>query len=496
MADKSERKILHIETADLADLDFTQLGWDTADLVMGYKDNTGAIRKFTPDGTATFIALQDTPNDYSNAANSVVCVANDEKSLQFIDAGSFGRLITVTEGGNTGYCIKGINRASKPGNIGTNAIDLTTYANVGGATGDYSFSVSNSIASGDYAASFNNGNASATHATAFGSSFAKSDYTVAVGNATSASGNSSMSGGHESSSYAPAGFTYGYSLLGDITTGQCVVGAYNIKSAGAFVVGAGTSSTRKNGLLVTATGKVQAPTQITSTSISENADVITLGYLSTWVPSGVGSVGAQYTVDVVGATSGSWAESGVSINNSGTMYVGLSTTNDHLVLTTDKIKNIYLDSKNDVYIGNKGYAADLTASYLYFYASFKRFELHNCTYTTNNSIVPKSYVDDGDTLHKNVYTNDSTLDYTTADAWFGSISSNTILTITNLSDGYAMVVGVDNTGSYTLKVKIESTTLDIDDGGTTGKYLLTISNAGGVYVVSTPSVVAGSVNWS
>ncbi|MGC6429419.1 MAG: hypothetical protein ACON5F_00085 [Jejuia sp.] len=138
-------------------------------------------------------------------AGQVLTVGADDSETSWSFVSGSGHLERITEDGNTGYRLLGIN-VDNYGNIGNNALDLS-YNDVGGndtygATGEFS------IAAG------RNTFASGVNATALGyASWATGDYSLALGYESEAIGRNAIAMGYDTEASGEDSFSAGYKTL-------------------------------------------------------------------------------------------------------------------------------------------------------------------------------------------------------------------------------------------------------------------------------------------
>ncbi len=267
---------------------------------------------YTPGSTTTFnsadralvvgIGLSGTPNDglivYKDGTieldsigtaptttNNRMYTRQDSLWFQNNNLSRGAQLEKITEGGNTGYRLAGVDAANY-GNIGSGSVDLTSNLSASGtvgATGNYSF-----------AAGFGT-TASGSTSTALGySTTASGQYSTAMGGANTASGTSSSTMGVNNVSSGSASTTLGNAntasgsqatAIGHGNTapsyGETVVGSYNssytpASTTGrntadrAFVVGTGISGTPNDGLIVYKDGTVELDSIGTAPTTTNN----------------------------------------------------------------------------------------------------------------------------------------------------------------------------------------------------------------------------------
>ena len=111
--------------------------------------------------------------------------------------------------------------------------------------------------------------------------------------------------------------------------------------------------------------------------------------------------------------------------------------------------------------------------------------------TNDNQVTNKAYVDKGDkfTINNATMTGTINYNYDSGDVVNVGISSNSIITVSNLLTGNAMVFIVNNTGGYTVTYGAVSI-LD----GTVGQFMFTIANASGTLIISKATKIAGTTS--
>jgi len=226
--------------------------------------------KVTPVG-ADHVVMEDSEN------------LNNKKRIQIVN---LLKLVTgfeqITEGGNTGWALKGDNRVNK-GDIGVSAIDMSTSSGASstrGATGDYSnasgynTTASNilSIADGENCISSGEAShASGANSVASGnSSFATGAYNTSSGEGSHTKGNACEAAGQWSNASGMSAVTeyFGssalaagrFSVVGDAQTRELPLMAYTTDDTANVVMGANntTENTNASNLVVVKANQVMS----------------------------------------------------------------------------------------------------------------------------------------------------------------------------------------------------------------------------------------------
>ena len=159
-------------------------------------------------------------------------------------------LVSVTEGGDTGFRLANSNAANH-GDIGTAAVDISFQGianSTSGATGNISFaSGEGTTASGHYSSAFGRSTiASGLYSSAFGRlSTARGDYSIAMTNEALAHGNYSLALGHST-----VADSYGQISLGIFNTLLSGTAGSIIPTDRLLVVGNGTNASNRSDALV------------------------------------------------------------------------------------------------------------------------------------------------------------------------------------------------------------------------------------------------------
>lgn len=241
-----------------------------------YNGNTNKSTLFT--GTRTLVVNNDGVVGYvdglpniNNAGNGIVYTAGRGISISSSNVISRTGLEEVTEGGNQGWRLIGVN-ANNYGNIGYKALDLSysdgaseTRGATGGystaigfgntSSGDYSFSSGyESISSGRYSFSSGNSNQSTGE-----NSFAVGNRNLASGHSSFVLGSRNTASGHQSfvlgDSSEASGINAAVMGVRSQAKGRnsLVIGFESVTEAdaqGAVVIGAGSKATKQNAIAI------------------------------------------------------------------------------------------------------------------------------------------------------------------------------------------------------------------------------------------------------